>query len=84
MKSYIGAKIIQATPMSNVEFANTVRTIPHEPGKAGYLVVYPDGYKSWSPKETFETAYRLITNGEERLIECSERGPENTNQDVVD
>ena len=26
--------------------------------EAGYKVVYPDGYESWSPKEVFEAAYR--------------------------
>jgi hypothetical protein len=27
----------------------------------GYKVVYEDGYESWSPKETFEKAYREVT-----------------------
>ena len=27
-------------------------------GAPGYAVKYPDGYVSWSPKETFEKAYR--------------------------
>jgi hypothetical protein len=43
-----------------------------EPGDkkiAGYLVQYPDGYESWSPKESFEGAYRLITPSEKELIE---------------
>lgn len=26
-------------------------------GKHGYAVKYPDGYISWSPKDTFEAAY---------------------------
>lgn len=26
-------------------------------GKPGYAVKYPDGYTSWSPKDTFEAAY---------------------------
>lgn len=26
-------------------------------GKPGYAVKYPDGYISWSPRETFEAAY---------------------------
>lgn len=47
MKTYIGAKIIQAEPGK-------------KPGEDidGYRVVYPDGYESWSPKEVFEGAYR--------------------------
>lgn len=45
MEKYIGTKIIHATPAR------------HE-GEAGYKVVYPDGYESWSPAEAFEEAYR--------------------------
>jgi hypothetical protein len=32
------------------------------------MVVYEDGYASWSPKETFERAYRLVTDAEAALI----------------
>ena len=28
--------------------------------EAGYKVVYPDGYVSWSPKEVFEKAYMQV------------------------
>lgn len=28
-----------------------------EPSPGDYLVVYPDGYKSWSPKGAFEEGY---------------------------
>lgn len=45
MKQYIGTKIIHAEPQT-------------KDGAEGYAVVYPDGYKSWSPKEAFEAAYR--------------------------
>jgi hypothetical protein len=41
---YIGSKQIEAWPEDR-------------DGKAGYAVKYPDGYVSWSPKETFESAY---------------------------
>lgn len=41
---YIGTKQILAWPE------------PKE-GHEGYAVKYPDGYISWSPKETFEAAY---------------------------
>ena len=35
-------------------------TIPanENPADEGYLVKYPDGYESWSPKAVFEEAYR--------------------------
>ena len=34
-------------------------TIPEneDPETDGYLVRYPDGYESWSPKKTFDEAY---------------------------
>lgn len=44
---YIGTKIITAWPESR-------------PNGEGYAVKYPDGYMSWSPKDTFEAAYRVI------------------------
>ena len=55
MKSYIGTKIIQAEPMK-------------KDGEPGYKVRYSDGYESWSPKKTFEQAYREISNAEKALI----------------
>jgi hypothetical protein len=30
------------------------------PADDGYLVIYPDDYCSWSPKDVFEAAYRYI------------------------
>ena len=32
----------------------------HEPKHGGYYVVYPDGYKSFSPAEAFESGYTRI------------------------
>ena len=61
MKKYIGTKIIEAEPMSRGAY-NEYRgwTIPADenPADEGYLVRYPDGYESWSPKPVFEEAYR--------------------------
>ena len=66
MKKYIGTKIIEGKPMTRGEY-NLYRgwTIPENenPEDAGYLVKYPDGYESWSPKEQFEEAYREFTEG---------------------
>lgn len=56
MKTYIGAKIIQAEPQAK-NYGD-----PASHGQPGYKVVYPDGYTSWSPAEAFEEAYRE-TNG---------------------
>lgn len=49
LKPYIGVKRVYAEPKERN-------------GKPGYRVIYaPDGYESWSPKETFEAAYLSIT-----------------------
>ena len=67
MISYIGVKIIKAEPLNLGDY-NIKRgwTIPEDedPAKEGYLVEYPDGYISWSPKEIFEAAYREISDAE--------------------
>jgi hypothetical protein len=55
MKAYIGCKIILAEPKA-------------KDGQEGYEVVYPDWYVSWSPKDVFETAYRLVQDNEVGLI----------------
>lgn len=47
MKNYIGVKIVKAEPYE-------------KDGKPGYRVKYPDGYTSWSPKESFEKAFREL------------------------
>lgn len=71
MKTFIGTKIVKATPMTRLAY-NQLRgwTLPaNENGDdAGYLVEYTDGgkpnlegydgYVSWSPAEQFDNAYR--------------------------
>lgn len=59
MGTYIGTKMIKARPMSRFE-AETYHGVKvgGEKEGAGYLVKYPDGYLSWSPKDVFEKAYR--------------------------
>lgn len=46
---YVGTKIVRAWP-------------EEKDGKPGYAVTYKDGYKSWSPKEAFEEAYRPLNS----------------------
>lgn len=62
MKTYIGTKVIQARPINRGEY-NEMRgwKIPENenPLDEGYLVQYPDGYISWSPKDVFESSYRV-------------------------
>lgn len=54
MKQYIGTKIVQAEPQTSLAAGFGAAG----PGKDGYRVIYPDGFVSWSPKDTFEEAYR--------------------------
>lgn len=70
LKTYIGAKIIQAEPMDNHNFVVRCKggNIPEYENSEGYKVVYPDGYVSWSPKNVFEEAYREISAKERALI----------------
>jgi hypothetical protein len=61
VKQYIGTKMIKARPMNRGDY-NKYRgwNIPKDenPADEGYLVMYSDGYESWSPKKQFEEAYR--------------------------
>lgn len=75
MNNYIGCKIIKAKPMTNKEFhyfKHKAHFSDNEKVIEGYLVEYPDNYISWSPKATFENAYREITNSELNLINKDE------------
>lgn len=47
LRYYIGTKQVQAEPAD-------------KNGVPGYFVFYEDGYASWSPKEPFDKAYRLV------------------------
>jgi len=68
MQKYIGTKLIEASPMRLGKY-NAYRgwKIPdnEEPEKEGYLVRYPDGYESWSPKDIFDQAYLAVEDNKE-------------------
>ena len=70
-KVYIGTKVIAAEPMDEItficNFTDGKKDVPRET-RAGYKVRYEDRYISWSPKETFERAYRLMSDGELLMI----------------
>lgn len=34
--------------------------VKHAPKQGGYLVIYQDGYRSWSPAEAFESGYSRV------------------------
>ena len=62
-KHYIGTKTVKAMPMSAHEAKEngaqlTEKTLQRNLGVDGYLVEYPDGYRSWSPKSAFNEAYK--------------------------
>ena len=76
MERYIGTKIILAEPMDKLSAVQcglvrdgTATVAPDGSSEAGYNVMYEDGYTSWSPAETFERAYRRITEAEIDLID---------------
>lgn len=53
-KTYTGTKTIKAVPMGAAEAKRygaqiTDETVKRNIGNDGYLVEYPDGYRSWSP-----------------------------------
>ena len=73
MKQYIGTKLIEAEPAFRCTDNQMRVDIIIDPDEAasyykseeGYRVRYPDGYESWSPKETFEKAYLPLNINEE-------------------
>ena len=78
MTTYIGTKMITARPMTRGAY-NDYRgwTIPTDenPEDEGYLGKYADNYVSWSPKDTFEEAYRLTDSMNFGLaIEAAKKG----------
>lgn len=81
LKSYVGCKILSATPMTNGQFLKEFTDKKPETidfSKEGYLVVYPqepNDYYSWSPKAVFDTAYREVTLPEAQAViknECTQ------------
>lgn len=70
-ETYVGCKLIHAEPMLESEFSKTIKDIGFKDGtvpREGYAVFYPDGYISWSPKQTFDSAYRKVTEEEKALL----------------
>lgn len=70
MKKYTGTKTVMAEPMTreNAEKIIGRKIVPNaEHSGEGYLVEYPDGYKSWSPKEVFEEAYSVSETPLDRM-----------------
>ena len=71
-RTYTGTKTVKAAPMGANEARNygaqiTEVTVQKNIGNDGYLVEYPDGYRSWSPKKAFDEAYKLSETKIDRL-----------------
>lgn len=62
MPKYIGTKVVQAKPMplKDAQYVLGREIKPATDEEDGYLVVYNDGYRSWSPKSVFDAAYRKL------------------------
>lgn len=59
MSEYIGVKIVSAFPMTADLFNEKVRALDWQSDdREGYLVIYDNGYQSWSPRNVFDAAYR--------------------------
>lgn len=88
-KTYIGAKVVLAKPMSRKEY-NDFRgwVVPknENPNDEGYIVEYTDskvqpelegkaiGYVSWSPKDVFERSYTVAGNDTKFFYAMSDNG----------
>ena len=74
MKKYIGTKEVKAQPMTAYEASQKgYRTGESGRNGNGYEVEYEYGYKSWSPKDVFEKAYKVADTHLDRMrIESDE------------
>lgn len=62
MNKYIGCKMIEARRGYNSELHPL---LPGEEPELGYIVKYPDGYMSWSPKDVFEKAHMKLDDNKD-------------------
>ena len=68
-RMFIGCKIIRAYSLSKRSFESMKgNEWDGSEDQQGYCVEYPDGYVSWSPRRTFEEAYRMISEDEKYLL----------------
>ena len=68
-KTYTGTKTIKAMPMGKAEAEKVLgkSITPATAGMDGYLVEYPDGYRSWSPAKVFEGSYKVAETHVDRM-----------------
>lgn len=70
----IGIKMVELQPMTAKEaFDKGYRMkSTQDPDGDGYEVTYPDGYKSWSPKEVADAAYFAIDDENGQMIKSTD------------
>lgn len=61
LQRYIGLKMVDARPGPE-PVKNMIERTGSAVGEplAGYEIIYPDGYRSWSPADVFNDAYRGV------------------------
>lgn len=83
MRIYVGTNTVRATRMNAAGARRAGANVPdkyfgvcnadYNPGADGYLVIYADGYRSWSPAKAFEESYKVAdTPGDRMKIELSD------------
>lgn len=62
MQKFLGTNLVEAEPMNLGNYylrCGFSITTSDDPLQEGYCIIYHTGYSSWSPKESFEKAYKL-------------------------
>lgn len=77
MRKYIGTKTVQARRMDAADAKRAGANVPgkyfevghaeYNPGADGYIVIYDDGYRSWSPAKVFEESYKVAETHVDRM-----------------
>lgn len=67
LSSFTCHKTVKASKMSKLEYAKLMGNPEPYEDEPGYVVVYEDGYVSWSPAKAFEDGYRLSETFTDRL-----------------
>lgn len=70
----IGIKVVDLQPMTAKEAFDKGYGMKstQDPDGDGYEVTYPDGYKSWSPKEVADAAYFAIDDENGQMIKSTD------------
>ena len=70
----IGIKMVELQPMTAKEAFDKGYGMKstQDPDGDGYEVTYPDGYKSWSPKEVADAAYFAIDDENGQMIKSTD------------